>query len=151
MDAGQICRTVARTGGWRQLTRWRRDVSRPRESLRRVLRELGDEAARHFEQALTETTGRYKRVIAVTHVPPFHKATWHQQQISDDNWLPHFSCKAVGDMLLHAAESNPDCQLLVLCGHTHSGGEAQLLDNLRVLTGEAQYGRPEIQRVIDVK
>jgi hypothetical protein len=27
--------------------------------------------------------------------PPFREATWHQQQISDDNWLLHFSCKAV--------------------------------------------------------
>ena len=134
-----------------ELTRWRRDVIRPRESLRRVLHELGDEAAKHVEQALAEISGRYKHVIVVTHVPPFHEATWHQQQISDDNWLPHFSCKAVGDMLLRAAVSNPGCQFLVLCGHTHGGGEAQLLDNLRVFTGEAEYGHPEIRRIIDVK
>jgi len=80
----------------------------------------------------------------------FRDATWHQQQISDDNWLPHFSCKAVGDALRHAAESNPGCQMLVLCGHTHGGGEAQILDNLRVLTGEAEYGRPEVQRILQI-
>ncbi len=133
-----------------ELRGWRREVIHRRENLRRVLQELGDEAARHFQRALAEVTGRYKHVIAITHVPPFRDATWHQQQISDDNWLPHFSCKAVGDALRHAAESNPGCQMLVLCGHTHGGGEAQILDNLRVLTGEAEYGRPEVQRILQI-
>ncbi len=39
---------------------------------------------------------------------------------------------------------------VVISGHTHGGGEAQILDNLQVLTGEAEYGRPEIQRIIDM-
>jgi predicted phosphodiesterase len=39
---------------------------------------------------------------------------------------------------------------VVISGHTHGGGEAQILDNLQVLPGEAEYGRPEIQRIIDV-
>ncbi len=133
-----------------ELKRWRHDSSGPRESLRRVLHDLGDEAAEHIDQALAEATGRYDHVIVVTHVPPFREATWHQQQISDDNWLPHFSCKAVGEVLLRAAKSNPGCQILVLCGHTHGGGEAQPLENLRVLTGEAEYGCPEIQRILQI-
>ena len=40
--------------------------------------------------------------------------------------------------------------MTVLCGHTHSAGEAQVLPNLRVLTGGAEYGRPELQRVLAV-
>ena len=67
-----------------------------------------------------------------------------------DDCLPFFSCKAVGDVLLEAARAHPACQTLVLCGHTHGGGELQVLDNLRVVTGPAEYGRPEIQRIIDV-
>jgi hypothetical protein len=31
-------------------------------------------------------------------------------------------------------------------GHTHGGGKALILENLQVLTGEAEYGRPEIQQ-----
>ncbi len=54
-----------------ELRGWRREVIHPRESLRRVLQELGDEAAQHFQRALAEVTGRYKHVIAITHVPPF--------------------------------------------------------------------------------
>ncbi len=41
-------------------------------------------------------------------------------------------------------------EMTVLCGHTHSPGEAQVLPNLHVLTGGAEYGRPEVQRVLTV-
>jgi len=66
--------------------------------------------------------------------------------ISDDNWLPHFSCKAVGDVLLEVMEKNPDKQLTVLCGHTHSCGEAHPLPNITVYTGQAEHGSPTIQK-----
>ena len=45
--------------------------------------------------------------------------------------------------------SRPDRQMTVLCGHTH-GAEAQVLPNLRVLTGGAEYGEPKVQRVLEV-
>ena len=32
-------------------------------------------------------------------------------------------------------------------GHMHRGGKALILENLQVLTGEAEYGRPEIQHM----
>jgi enoyl-CoA hydratase/carnithine racemase len=67
-----------------------------------------------------------------------------------DGSLPFFGCKAVGDVLLAAAQSYPKCQILVLCGHTHGGGELQVAANLRVVTGPAEYGKPEVQRVIEV-
>ena len=78
----------------------------------------------------------------LTHVPPFREACWHRGQISDDDWLPHFACRAVGEVLVEAMAAHPECEMTVLCGHTHSPGEAQVLPNLRVLTGGAEYGRP---------
>ena len=53
-------------------------------------------------------------------------------------------CDAEGDVV-----SSP-VRLLVLCGHTHSGGHVQIADNVEVLTGEARYGHPTIQRVLEV-
>jgi hypothetical protein len=41
-------------------------------------------------------------------------------------------------------------QMTVICGHTHGAGEAQILPNLRVLTGGAEYGNPVKQRVLEV-
>jgi hypothetical protein len=94
---------------------------------------------------------KYADVIAVTHVPPFREAAWYEGRTSDDNFLPHFSCKAAGDAMLRVMNSNPQCNLLVLCGHTHGSGEANLLNNLKVLTGKAVYGSPEVQRVFEVE
>ena len=109
------------------------------------LHALGDQAADHFRSTLPEALRRYRRVIALTHVPPFREACWYQGQISADAWLPHFACKAVGDALVDVMSAHPDRELIVLCGHTHSAGDAWILPNLRVFTGAADYGRPGIE------
>ena len=38
--------------------------------------------------------------------------------------------------------------MTVLCGHTHGKGEVQILPNLIVKTGGADYGKPELQNPI---
>jgi hypothetical protein len=115
------------------------------------LNALGDEAAAHFRPVLPEALARFRHVIVLTHVPPFREACWYQGRLSTDNWLPHFSCKAVGDVLKETMAAHPDQQMTVLCGHTHGAGEAQILPNLRVLTGGAQYGNPRVDRVLTVE
>ena len=122
-------------------------VDRPR--LEQALQALGDEAADHFRHVLSEAFQTHRRVVAVTHVPPFREAAWHQGKYSDDDWLPFFACKAVGDCLLDIMRSHPDRELLVLCGHTHGAGQAQLLDNLKILTGAAEYSAPAVQQVFE--
>ena len=114
------------------------------------LNQLGDEAADHFKAVLPGALERFDHVLVVTHVPPFKESCWHEGRISDQDWLPHFACKAVGDVLSDAMAGHPEKKMTVLCGHTHSSGEAQILPNLRVLTGGAEYGRPKVQRILDV-
>lgn len=140
-----------------ELRKWKRhgpgemDIGLDKETLTEALGALGDEAGRHFERTLREAAERYTNVIAVTHVPPFREAAWYEGHTSDDNYLPHFSCEAAGDAMLRVMQSHPQCNLLVLCGHTHGSGEANLLSNLKVLTGKALYGSPEVQRVFEVE
>jgi predicted MPP superfamily phosphohydrolase len=122
-----------------------------REELIRVLRRLGDEAAEHLKTVLPEALASHRRVVLLTHVPPFREATWYDGEISNDDWLPFFCCKAVGDVLTDNMSHRPDRELVVLCGHTHGGGEAQILPNLRVVTGGAQYRHPQIQAVLDIE
>ena len=122
-----------------------------KERLRAALEALGNDAARCLGQSLAEAAANYHRVIAVTHVPPFREAAWHDGRPSDDNYLPHFASKVAGEALLKVMESYPQTELLVLCGHTHGGGEINPLPNLRVLTGEAEYGAPQIQEVFEVE
>ena len=134
-----------------ELSRWFVDYTLDKENLIEDLHALAEEAARHFEKVLLDAAGRYRNVIAVTHVPPFREAAWYEGKVSDDNYLPHFSCKAVGDVLDSVMQAHPQTNLLVLCGHTHGGGRLQVMDNLQVLTGKAKYGEPEIQQILEIK
>jgi 3',5'-cyclic AMP phosphodiesterase CpdA len=115
-----------------------------------LLQRLGDEAAAYLRDQLERTRNRWSKLIVLTHVPPFAAAAWHLGRPSNNDWLPHFSCKAMGDVLEQAANAAPDTEILVLCGHTHSPGEVLVGPNLRVMTGGARYGAPVIQREWDV-
>ncbi len=133
-----------------ELRCWRDHHTLDKPALRKALAALGDEAAAYLRGVVADAAARYPSVIVATHIPPFREAAWYQDRPSADDFLPYFSCKAVGDVLLEAAQANPGCQILVLCGHTHGGGEFQPLPNLQVLTGPAEYGDPCIQRVLTV-
>lgn len=115
------------------------------------LHELGDEAAGYFRRVLPKVLETYRRVLLVTHVPPFRESAWHEGAISSDDWLPHMSCKAVGEVLVDLMARHRDVEMTVLCGHTHGRGEATILENLRVLTGGARYGHPAVGGVIEVE
>ncbi len=121
-----------------------------RGPLHRVLQELGDVEAARCDELLTAALATHPQVLVVTHVPPFAAACWHEGRLSDDNWLPYFSCAALGEVLRAQARAHPERRLTVLCGHTHGAGEAQIEPNLRVLTGGAVYRRPQLQQVLEL-
>jgi len=112
------------------------------------LNDLGDQAAKYFSKILPEAIEQYRNLLLLTHVPPFKEACWHEGCISDDEFLPHFTCQAVGEVLIEMMQSHPECNLTVLCGHTHGGGTVQILPNLLVKTGGAEYGQPALQEMI---
>jgi predicted MPP superfamily phosphohydrolase len=110
-----------------------------------LLRHRGDEAAAYLRPVLDDALARFAHVLVATHVPPFREACWHEGAISDDAWLPWFTCVAVGNVLHDAARHHAERELLVVCGHTHGAGDTQILPNLRVITGGARYGAPAAQ------
>lgn len=111
----------------------------------------GDEAAAYCRTWLPRALDQYPNVFFLTHVPPFREACWHEGQLSDEHFLPHFACQVVGDVLVEVMRAYPTRQLTVLCGHTHSPGTAQVLDNLRVLSAQAEYGVPHIQQIFELE
>ena len=116
---------------------------------RRRLGELGDQAAEHLRRAVAEALKSAEHVVVLTHVPPFREAAWYGGRPSDPQWLPYFSCKAVGDVLYEAMQRRHGQRMTVLCGHTHGGGRSLILPNLETLTGPARYGRPVVQQVFE--
>lgn len=124
-------------------------AARGRGEMLSTIRHLGEEAADHLRSALPGAGT--PELLVLTHVPPFQEAAWHEGRPSDNDWLPFFACKATGDVLLDEMRHlQPERRMLVLCGHTHGAGKCQMLPNLRVLTGGAEYGHPSLQRMIEV-
>ena len=115
-----------------------------------ALNALGDEAAARVRELIVPAVTGFSNLIFLTHAPPFRQACWYDGAISNDQWLPHFTCKAVGDVLTEVMGQHPEVMLTVLCGHTHGEGHAEILPNLVVDTGPAAYGAPRIQTIIDV-
>jgi Icc protein len=113
------------------------------------LRALGDEAAEFLAIRASEALA-WRNIVVLTHVPPFREACWHEGQISNDDYLPHFACRAVGERLEAIMRGHPGNSMTVLCGHTHSSGSVRVLENLEVLTGGAQYGEPALQRILEL-
>jgi len=134
-----------------ELRKWKDEFALDKPALEEALNVLGDEAARHLETALAQAVANHSTVIALTHVPPFKEAAWHEGKHSDNDHLPHFACKVVGDALRRVMDSCQQSRLLVLCGHTHWKGQVEITDNITVLTGEAEYGQPVIQQVLDIE
>jgi 3',5'-cyclic-AMP phosphodiesterase len=115
-----------------------------------VLRALGDEAAAHLAKVLPPALEKYQHIIILTHVPPWREACWYQGHLSDDEYLPYFACQATGEVLSRLARAYPQRELLCLCGHTHSPGQAQILPNLRVLTAASDYHHPQIGQWLEI-
>lgn len=122
----------------------------PKQARKMMIGRLGREAADYLLGVLVAALDRYREVIVLTHAPPFKEACRYQGIVANDEWLPHFSCKAVGDVLCEAMRHRPDRCARVLCGHTHHHAEIFPLPNLRVETGAAEYGNPQVQAVFRV-
>ena len=106
-----------------------------------ALKALGDAAAQRLAHRLKETLSNdVAHVTIATHVPPFAEACWYEGSNDINAWTPHFTALSVGEVIRGAAVEHPAVQFTVLCGHTHHAGEAAILKNLTVLTGDADYG-----------
>lgn len=115
-----------------------------------TIREIADREAAYFDGILRKAFALRRRVVLVTHVPPFPDAAWHEGHHSHEEYLPYFCSVCAGNAMVKVMEEHQDKELLVLCGHTHGEGEAQILPNLKVLTAKATYGLPSLQGVIEV-
>ncbi len=112
------------------------------------MQQLADRDAKQLECNLEQALQRHpKKIIVLTHIPPFKEVCFHKGQACDENYLPYFSSKATGDVLMQIAEENPGIEFLTLAGHTHSDSAYKVLPNLMVKVGGAEYFKPAIQQI----
>ena len=120
-----------------------------RDRLKR-LKSLADDAAAGLSEILPKALDRFQTVILLTHVPPFTEACRYQGQKTSAEWLPHFSCKAAGDVIMKHMSNYPNREMLVLCGHTHDAFQIRIRTNVEVRVGGAVYGMPRIQGLLNM-
>jgi predicted MPP superfamily phosphohydrolase len=116
-----------------------------------VMQARADQAAVYLEAQLMAALADYPRVLVVTHYPPWREATQYMGKISDEDFLPHFGSRVMGEAIERAAARYPNAKILVLCGHTHSGCDLEIAPNIAVMAGEAEYDAPVVQEVLTVK
>lgn len=125
------------------------ELSRARRVEReRILNRLGDRDAACFRRWLPLALDRFRHVVVATHVPPFAVASRYQGEMSAPDYLPFFSCRVVGEVLADAMARHTDRRMTVLCGHTHEKYELDILPNLTVRVGGAEYGYPRLAAVL---
>jgi len=114
------------------------------------LHDIGSESAKRLRTKLEQLPSDTHQVLVLTHAPPFREACWYEGKTTDDNWAPFFVAGQVGNALLEFSSRRPDCKVTVLCGHTHHAGVAKMTASLRVHTGAASLGHPNIAATITV-
>lgn len=120
-----------------------------KSALKNEMQKLADTDAEILQQTLRDAINNHtKKVIIAIHVPPFPECSWHKNKPSDDHWLPYFSSKAMGDVILAIAKEYQDIHFLVLCGHTHTAASVKFSDNLEIKAGGATYYKPDVQEII---
>lgn len=121
-----------------------------RQHLVEKLNQLGDKSVFRLRPKLFAAAENNNKVIVVTHVPPFGEAARNERQPSKDDYLPWYSCKVMGDLLLDCADTFPNVNFLVVCGHTHGASIYHPRPNLEVLTAGAEYFVPKVDRILEL-
>jgi Icc-related predicted phosphoesterase len=117
------------------------------------LQSVAKESADYFKKNIKRAFKKHETVYLITHVSPFKESCLNPKnsEISDADWMPHFSSKASGDAILEAMEDVPYYKkLIILCGHTHAEACHYPLPNVICLAGEADYYKPKVNGVFEL-
>ena len=121
------------------------NLVRDRKKRLSMLKKLGKQEAAVLKPILAQALAQNDHVYIATHVPPWKEAAWHEGELSNDDWVPWFTCKAVGACIEEISTEMPGKKITVLCGHTHGSGHSQISEDIEVYTGGAEYYVPEVQ------
>jgi predicted phosphohydrolase len=111
--------------------------------IRKMQTQSKQQAERVANKAREAYQAGFRKVVILTHAPPYTLASWHQGARSDLDWVGIMTSLTMGLEIDILVDQHPDLQVVVLCGHTHSAGEYHRGDRIKVLTGPAQYWLPQ--------
>lgn len=114
------------------------------------LQELAKESADYVYNVLPKAFETHNTVYLATHVPVFPENAVYNGNVSDNNWMPHFSNKHMGDAILDVMSDYPTKQLVVLQGHSHGKANFHPTSNVTSLTGFARYRQPMLNNIFEI-
>lgn len=119
-----------------------------REQIVDFCRSLAKVAAEHVQAGFRKAVeGGFKNIIVATHIPPFRDASVYNGRKSDETAVCWYTSQLMGDALYEVAAENPDVDVTVLAGHTHNGVSINVLPNMVVHVGHAEYYEPRFRFV----
>jgi predicted phosphohydrolase len=121
-----------------------------RKALVKKLQQLGREAAEALRTDLENAVAEYRRILILTHVPPFTQTCTYKDGPGTDLGFPGFLWDTMGGILSETAASHPDIEFLTFSGHTHQESRGNIGQNLRAWSASAEYGETRY-RIIDPK
>jgi predicted phosphodiesterase len=116
-----------------------------------LLERLARASAEHITTSVRKAVrAGARRILVLTHVPPFPEASYFRGRPSNPRALPWYVNVTLGNALLALADELPDVSLEVFAGHTHGATVYQPRPTLIVHVGGARYGRPRFQQQLSV-
>jgi predicted phosphohydrolase len=128
-----------------------RGKSIDRNVVAHVARQICKASVDHIARGIKSVVNDVDKIIIITHVPPFVESYTNSKfkGSPDENIVPWYTSRIMGEMLRSAAKTYQHIQFTVLSGHTHSPFEGNIFHNLHAKVGKSQYGAPQIVGYID--
>lgn len=121
-----------------------------RKKIIELSQRLAHEEVMRMHNSIKEAHRYCKRMVIVSHVPPFAESHLFEGHEAGDDGHPWFTCKAFGDMLMDASKAFPETSFLVLTGHTHSAYRGKFGNNLEIVVAGAEYMRPKVETILEL-
>ncbi len=115
-----------------------------------ALQNLANSCAEHIEHSIQEALqAKAKKVIVLTHVPPFLEASYFRGQPCELRMRPWYVNRTLGDKLLAISKKYSNVDFIVLAGHTHGKRSVSMRHNLHVHVGSSRYGYNPRYAILD--
>ena len=108
--------------------------------IKQISKDLAQSGAAQIEQQILATS--HKNKIILTHFPPWEEASLYNGKRSEEQALPVFASKCMGEAIERSSNQNLECNHIVLAGHTHDPYCGKITNNIECRVGKARYEKP---------
>ena len=116
-----------------------------------LVRERALLAAEFIEKSLQKAFESHSTVYMLTHFPPWPEVSNKYYGLIEKFWMPYNSSKIMSDYIERVMVSRPDKNLVILAGHTHIKRTLEISPNIKIIVGDAEFGKPQIQDILIIK